>query len=44
VKKNISNIASGLGFVHLGRFSQQYKQLFDELPRDTVERSRKQGA
>lgn len=31
-EKNISDTALGLGFVHLGRFAQQYKQLFDELP------------
>ncbi len=41
--KSISNIALGLGFAHLGRFSQQYQQLFGELPRDTVGRSSKRG-
>ncbi len=36
----ISDVAMAWGFCHLGRFSQQYRQLFDELPSVTVERSR----
>ena len=36
----ISDVAMAWGFCHLGRFSQQYRQLFDELPRVTVERGR----
>lgn len=37
----ISEVAMAWGFYHLGRFSQQYRQLFDELPSVTVERNRK---
>lgn len=37
----ITEVAMAWGFYHLGRFSQQYRQLFDELPRVTVERNRK---
>ncbi len=33
-----------LGFNHLGRFSQQYKELFAELPSVTVAKSRKDNA
>jgi AraC family ethanolamine operon transcriptional activator len=36
----ISDVAMAWGFCHLGRFSQQYRQLFDELPSVTVERGR----
>ena len=37
--ENISEIAMAWGFYHLGRFSQQYKQLFTELPSVTIKRS-----
>ncbi|MBW1749368.1 MAG: helix-turn-helix transcriptional regulator [Deltaproteobacteria bacterium] len=40
----ISDVAMAWGFYHLGRFSQQYQQLFDELPSVTVERNRKPTA
>ncbi len=36
----ISDVAMAWGFSHLGRFSQQYRQLFTELPSVTVERGR----
>ncbi len=36
----ISDVAMAWGFYHLGRFSQQYRQLFNELPSATVERGR----
>ena len=36
----ISDVAMAWGFYHLGRFSQQYRQLFDELPGVTVKRRR----
>jgi len=39
-EKNISEIAMAWGFYHLGRFSQQYKQLFAELPSVTLKRYR----
>lgn len=38
--KYISTIALDWGFSHLGRFSSQYKQLFGELPSETVQRLR----
>lgn len=34
---SITQIASRHGFIHLGRFSSQYKQLFGELPRQTMQ-------
>jgi AraC family ethanolamine operon transcriptional activator len=40
----ISDVAMAWGFYHLGRFSQQYRQLFAELPSVTVERNRKPTA
>lgn len=36
----VSDIAGHLGFGHLGRFSRQYRELFGELPRDTLARHR----
>ncbi len=36
----ISDVAMAWGFCHLGRFSQQYRQLFDELPHVTVNQNR----
>ncbi len=39
-RDNVSEIAMAWGFYHLGRFSQQYKQLFKELPSDTMKRNR----
>ena len=38
---SISEIAMAWGFYHLGRFSEQYRQLFNELPRTTVKQNRK---
>lgn len=34
---SITDIASKHGFSHLGRFSMQYKQLFGELPKSTMQ-------
>lgn len=41
--KTITDIASKNGFLHLGRFSNQYKILFGELPKQTVNRLLKKG-
>lgn len=41
--KTITDIASENGFLHLSRFSNQYKILFGELPNQTVNRLLKQG-
>jgi AraC-like DNA-binding protein len=37
---NISAVAMDWGFNHLGRFSSDYKKLFQEMPSTTVERRR----
>ncbi|MHC8407895.1 MULTISPECIES: AraC family transcriptional regulator [unclassified Pseudomonas] len=37
--RNISAIAMGWGFSHLGRFSSEYRKLFDETPSTTVQRN-----
>lgn len=37
---SISQIALDFGFNHLGRFSSDYKKLFNELPSETVRKSR----
>ncbi|MBW1637359.1 MAG: AraC family transcriptional regulator [Deltaproteobacteria bacterium] len=37
--ENISEIAMAWGFYHLGRFSEQYKQLFTELPSVTIKQA-----
>jgi len=39
-EESISTIAMDWGFYHLGHFSQQYKQLFSELPSVTIKRCR----
>jgi len=39
--KNISSIAFGCGFNHLGRFSADYKREFLETPRETIKRKLK---
>jgi AraC-like DNA-binding protein len=36
--RNISEIALGWGFTHLGRFSAEYRKLFDESPSTTLQR------
>ncbi|GAB7528232.1 AraC family transcriptional regulator [Pseudomonas sp. 3A(2025)] len=36
--RNISVIAMGWGFTHLGRFSSEYRKLFDETPSMTAQR------
>ncbi|MDC7813036.1 MULTISPECIES: AraC family transcriptional regulator [Pseudomonas] len=36
--RNISEIALAWGFTHLGRFSAEYRKLFDEAPSATVQR------
>ncbi|MFO2465625.1 AraC family transcriptional regulator [Pseudomonas sp. 15FMM2] len=37
--RTISEIALGWGFTHLGRFSAQYRKLFDESPSQTLQRN-----
>ncbi|MDN0083203.1 helix-turn-helix domain-containing protein [Crenobacter sp. SG2305] len=37
-ERNISTIAMSWGFTHLGRFSSDYKKLFDEMPSQTLSR------
>ncbi|WP_433738559.1 helix-turn-helix domain-containing protein [Pseudomonas putida] len=37
--RNISAIALGWGFTHLGRFSVEYRKLFDESPSMTLQRN-----
>ncbi|SDU89627.1 AraC family transcriptional regulator [Pseudomonas mucidolens] len=37
--RNISVIAMGWGFTHLGRFSSEYRKLFDETPSTTLQRN-----
>ncbi|MDD2052269.1 AraC family transcriptional regulator [Pseudomonas putida] len=37
--RNISVIAMGWGFTHLGRFSSEYRKLFDETPSMTLQRN-----
>lgn len=37
--RNISVIAMGWGFTHLGRFASEYRKLFDETPSMTVQRA-----
>ncbi len=44
--RSISGIAMGWGFMHLGRFSTEYRKLFDETPSMTLQRNearRQQG-
>ena len=38
--QNVTSIAQGLGFTHLGRFSQQYYQKYAEKPSDTLNRAK----
>jgi AraC-like DNA-binding protein len=38
-KQSISRLASDWGFNHLGRFSKQYKRMFDKLPSETSKNS-----
>ncbi len=38
--RTVTEVAMAWGFYHLGRFSSQYRQLFDELPSVTVKRCR----
>ena len=37
---NVTDIALECGFVHLGRFSRSYQELFEELPSETLRKSR----
>lgn len=37
--KQVQNIAAKWGFLHLSRFANDYKQLFGELPSDTLKRN-----
>lgn len=36
--RNVTELAMDYGFLHLGRFSQSYRQQFGELPSDTLKR------
>ena len=36
--RNITEIAMDYGFMHLGRFSESYRNEFGELPSDTLRR------
>jgi len=38
--RTVTRIASGLGFEHLGRFSGQYREVYQESPSATLQRSR----
>ena len=38
MKTTVTDVAMGLGFTHMGRFSKAYKDLFGELPSDTLSR------
>jgi AraC-like DNA-binding protein len=38
-ERNVSSIAMNWGFSHLGRFSNDYKQLFGETPSQTLKRT-----
>ena len=40
---HVTEVASQLGFGHLGRFSGDYRQLFGESPRDTLAASVRRG-
>jgi AraC-like DNA-binding protein len=35
----VTEIATGLGFVELGRFSVEYRRMFGESPSETLHRS-----
>ena len=35
----VMDIAMGFGFTHMGRFAKAYKELFGELPSDTLVRA-----
>lgn len=37
--RNISEVAMAWGFTHMGRFSAEYRKLFDESPSATVQRN-----
>lgn len=39
--EHITDVALRMGFSHLGRFSARYRELFGEVPRDTLQRARK---
>jgi len=38
---SVTNEAARWGFLHFGRFAQEYRALFGELPSETLRRSRK---
>ena len=39
---SVSGVASRWGFLHFGRFSGEYRQMFGELPSETLRRARRQ--
>lgn len=44
IGEDITGIATSLGFTHLGRFSQAYRDAFGESPSRTWQRNRRPGA
>jgi AraC-like DNA-binding protein len=38
--RNLTELAMEFGFFHLGRFSEQYRKQFGELPSETLKRRR----
>jgi AraC-like DNA-binding protein len=36
--RNVTELAMDFGFLHLGRFSENYRKQFGELPSDTLKR------
>ncbi len=40
----VTRVAMDCGFVHLGRFSQEYARQFGESPSETLRRARRSGA
>ncbi|WP_417247869.1 AraC family transcriptional regulator [Celeribacter sp.] len=37
--KTVSQIAASLGYIHMGEFAKAYRELFGELPSDTLKRA-----